>query len=74
VVDLDGQLALSAARLSARLLLPMADSVMPATARAYRTALWTQDDDFLGVPGVQHTRREGAQGRTTVRRRTRMVT
>jgi predicted nucleic acid-binding protein len=30
----------------------MADSIILATARAYRATLWTQDADFKGVEGV----------------------
>lgn len=53
VVDLDPTLALSAAKLSHTLKLPMADSVMLATARAYDAVLWTQDEHFEGIEGVQ---------------------
>lgn len=52
VVDLDTALALSAAKLSTSLSLPMADSIMLATARAYRATLWTQDADFKDIDGV----------------------
>ena len=54
VIDLNQTLALSAAKLSANLKLPMADSLMLATARAYGAALWTQDADFKSVPDVQY--------------------
>ncbi len=53
VVELSGVLALAAARLSMDLGMPMADSVMLATARAWDATLWTQDADFDGVPGVK---------------------
>jgi len=52
-VDLDGSLALQAARLSRAHGLPLADSVMLATARAFDAVLWTQDADFKDLPGVQ---------------------
>ena len=52
-VDLDGNLALQAARLSRAHGLPLADSVMLATARAFDAVLWTQDADFKDLPGVQ---------------------
>src|SRR5512134_2153999 len=45
VVDLDATLALAAARLSTQERLPLADSVMLATARAFSATLWTQDSD-----------------------------
>ncbi len=54
VVDLDASIALSAARLSIDHRLPMADSVMLATARAFGATLWTQDADFDGMPRVQY--------------------
>ncbi len=57
VVDLDVDLALSAAKVSADLKLPMADSVMLATARAHDAILWTQDADFDGLAGVRYIAR-----------------
>lgn len=54
VVDLDIAIALNAAKISVELRLPMADSVMLATARAYDAMLWTQDADFQSVEGVQY--------------------
>jgi predicted nucleic acid-binding protein len=54
VVDLDTAIALNAARLSVDLRLPMADSVMLATARAHKATLWTQDADFTDIEGVQY--------------------
>ena len=54
VVGLELPLALSAAKLSAELGLPMADSIIFATARAYQATLWTQDVDFAGLAGVRY--------------------
>jgi len=54
VADLDAATALKAARLSLDLRLPMADSVMLATARAHGATLWTQDADVEGIEGVQY--------------------
>ena len=54
VVDLDTAIALSAAKLSVELKLPMADSVMLATARAHQATLWTQDADFKDIEGVRY--------------------
>jgi toxin FitB len=53
VVDLDAPLALRAARISVNSGLPMADSVILATARAHDATLWTQDSDFEGMEGVR---------------------
>lgn len=54
VVDLDRTLALMAAELSVELKLPMADSIILATARAYSALLWTQDEHFKGLPEVNY--------------------
>ena len=54
VVELTVPLALDSARLSLSEKMPMADSVMLATARAHGATLWTQDSDFQGMTGVQY--------------------
>ena len=54
LVDLTAPLALSAATLGAQLKLPLADSVIYATARAHEATLWTQDADFEGLPHVRY--------------------
>lgn len=54
VVDLDGEIALMAAELSCEFKLPMADSMILATARAHDATLWTQDEHFKGIEGVQY--------------------
>ena len=54
VVELTSPLALSAATLSVKHKLPMADSVMYATARAFNATLWTLDADFEGLAGVKY--------------------
>ena len=53
VVPIDANIAMSAARLSAELRLPMADSLVLATARGCDATLWTQDDDFRELPSVR---------------------
>jgi len=57
VADLDGPIALTAARLGTDLGLPLADSVILATARHFKATVWTQDADFEGLPDVQFTRK-----------------
>lgn len=54
IVDLDRQMALDAARMSVELRLPMADSIILATALAHEATLWTQDADFEGINGVKY--------------------
>jgi predicted nucleic acid-binding protein len=53
-LDLTPSLALSAAQLSVAHSLPMADSLILATARAYNATLWTQDEHFKDLPGVRY--------------------
>lgn len=55
VVNLDISIALSAAKISIALSLPMADSVILATARAFGATLWTQDEHFKKMEGVRYT-------------------
>jgi toxin FitB len=63
VVDFDAPLALTAARLSIEHRLPMAYSVILATARSHAAVLWTQDADFKGIPGVEY-RKQRSSGET----------
>jgi len=53
VIPLDAPLALIAAQISAELKLPMADSIVLATARSVNGIVWTQDADFKDLPGVK---------------------
>lgn len=57
VIPVDHAIALNAARLSVELRLPMADSLVFATARQYDATLWTQDVDFKDLPGVRFKQR-----------------
>lgn len=52
VIDLSERIALVAAEPSLRHSLPMADSIILATARLYDAHVWTQDADFEGMEGV----------------------
>jgi len=54
VAVLDTDIALAAAHLGLSHKLPLADSVMLATARKYGAVLWTQDADFEGIDGVRY--------------------
>jgi predicted nucleic acid-binding protein len=58
VVDLDARLALDAARISIKHRLPMADSMILASAQSCEATLWTQDEDFKDIPGVQFRRKK----------------
>ena len=58
VTELTASVAMAAARLSIDLSLPLADSVMLATARAHDAVFWTQDADFKDLPGVRYVARK----------------
>ena len=53
-VELNAELALEAAKTSWELKLPMADSIILATAQSHEATVWTQDSDFKGLPGVEY--------------------
>lgn len=53
-VELTASLALAAAKASIEHRLPMADSIMLATAQAHGAILWTQDADFERIAGVKY--------------------
>ncbi len=54
VVELSTRIALDAAKISADLGLPMADSIILATVLAYNATVWTQDADFENITGVRY--------------------
>lgn len=58
IADLDAATALSAAKISTDLKLPMADSIMLATAHAFGATLWTQDADIRNIGGVEYIQKQ----------------
>ena len=58
VIDLTTSLAVTASKFSLTHNLPMADSIILATARAYEATLWTMDSDFKGIQGVKYFSKE----------------
>ena len=58
VVPLTDTIAVGAAVISERLKLPMADSIILAAAQSCEATLWTQDEDFKDIPGVQFRRKK----------------
>ena len=54
VIHLNTSLALAAARLSLEHRLPMADSIILATAQEFKATIWTQDVDFKGIGKVKY--------------------
>lgn len=57
VVPLDSDLVISAAVLGVKYKLPLADSIVYATAQSRGATVWTQDEDFDGLPGVRFFRK-----------------
>ena len=55
VIELDAALAIEAAQLSVQYKLPMADSIIFATAQRADAVLLTQDSDMASLPGVTYT-------------------
>ncbi|WP_305045347.1 type II toxin-antitoxin system VapC family toxin [Geoalkalibacter sp.] len=54
VVELGAAPALEAARLGMELQLPLADSIILATARQHQALVWTQDEHFSRLPDVRY--------------------
>lgn len=54
VIDLDSTLALNAAHFGMQYKIPMADSIILATAQSRSATVWTQDNDFDGLPKVRY--------------------
>jgi len=57
VIPLDSALAIDAATFGVQYKLPLADSIIFATAQKYSAKLWTQDNDFEGLQGVEYLRK-----------------
>lgn len=61
IADLTENIALSASLISIKHKLPMADSMIYATALMHDAIVWTQDIDFEHLPGVNY--KAGRTGR-----------
>jgi predicted nucleic acid-binding protein len=59
VVDVTETAALSAAQISLNYKIPMADSMILAITWAEHATLWTQDEHFKGLPGVEYRVKNG---------------
>ncbi len=58
MIEISDEIALQAAQLSIEKSLPMADSIILATARAYDAVLWTQDEHFEEIEGVRYIKKK----------------
>ncbi len=54
VVDLTASMAIAASKLSLKHNLPMADSIILATAKEFEATIWTQDSDFKNIDDVKY--------------------
>jgi len=54
IIELTTSIALFAAKLSLDKNIPMADSIILATAQTNDATLWTQDNDFEGLESVRY--------------------
>ena len=68
VVDLTEDIALRAALISLKHRLPMADSLILSTAWTRQAILWTQDEHFAGLPGVEYKQARTSASNTTARK------
>ena len=57
VIDLDSALAMEAARYA----LPLADSIIYASAMRVGATLWTQDEHFKNLPNVRFRAKTAAK-------------
>lgn len=53
VVELNSSIAINASKISFQYSLPMADSIILSTARAFNCTVWTQDSDFKNISNVK---------------------
>jgi predicted nucleic acid-binding protein len=54
VVDLSAEIALEAAKITHDREIPIADSIVVATALNWNVNIWTQDSDFEKLDGVKY--------------------
>lgn len=53
IVDMDTAIAMTAAKIGVEMKMPLADSVILATARSRGATIWTQDEHFRNIAGVK---------------------
>ena len=54
VVDLTASMAIAASKISLEHNLPMADSIVLATAKEFEATIWTQDSDFKNIENMKY--------------------
>ena len=58
IIDVSPSIAMHAAKLSDELKIPLADSMILATARDNHAVVWTQDSDFKELEGVRYIEKQ----------------
>ena len=53
-IDLTPELSIAASRISLDYKLPMADSIILASAQSSNAVIWTQDEHFKGIKNVKY--------------------
>lgn len=54
LIELTSEIAILAAKTSIDHKIPMADSIILATAHTYEAVIWTEDADFKDIKGVKY--------------------
>ncbi len=60
VIPLNAELAKDAAKFGVLHKLPLADSIIFATAQKFSAAIWTQDSDFEGLENVHYIAKDSS--------------
>jgi len=58
IVELNSSISIAAAKIGLKYKLPMADSIIYATAKKFKATVWTQDVDFNGLANVNYFSKE----------------
>jgi len=58
LIELSAPIALFAARLSLDSKIPMADSIVAATASLFEAVIWTQDEDFKNLKNIKYIQKK----------------
>jgi predicted nucleic acid-binding protein len=61
IISLSPSLSTAAAKVSLEFKLPMADSIIYATALQFNAFVWTQDGDFKDLPNVRYIPKPACQ-------------
>ncbi|MBK8550000.1 MAG: type II toxin-antitoxin system VapC family toxin [Ignavibacteria bacterium] len=63
IIEVNASIAVKAARLSCKMNIPMADSIIYITAQVSNAIVWTQDYDFKDLEGVKFFKKESGKNK-----------